>query len=109
MSSYCVVCRTATGGTKLCPEHRACSPAEQLRVHLGRARAADMAFDHAWGQALQRIAWPHDTSHRREWKSILGDGKDMSTPKKMLASWRRAYEGEPSRLSESAPGLLAAA
>lgn len=53
------------------------SPAVQLRVHLARARAQGMPFERAWGTgfcdgwAFERVRWPHDTPHRRDWKAAL--------------------------------------
>jgi hypothetical protein len=47
------------------------SPAVQLRVLLIHARDRGFAFDEAWEWAWARIRWPHDTTHRREWKAVL--------------------------------------
>jgi hypothetical protein len=47
-----------------------------------------MDFEIAWRFAFARVRWPHDTTHRREWKRIIEDpaGRDV---------WRRAFELEP--------------
>jgi hypothetical protein len=69
---------------------RACqrSPAVQMRVLLMRARERGMTFDAAYSFAFARIRWPHDTSHRREWKVVLADPAGVQT-------WREAYERTP--------------
>jgi hypothetical protein len=42
-----------------------------LWVLLIHARDRGFAFDEAWEWAWARIRWPHDTTHRREWKAVL--------------------------------------
>lgn len=79
------------------------SPAVQMRVLLERARDRLMPFDEAWVWAIGeqfvredklidfrggRVRWPHDTTHRIEWKQILGSRKDREV-------WRRSYLRQP--------------
>lgn len=70
------------------------SPAEQLRVHLERDRERGVAFEVAYSSVLDedagRIAWPHNTTHRREWKAILDSPRQREV-------WRAAFENEPVR------------
>lgn len=49
------------------------------------SKAAGVEFDRAWRSAYGRINWPHDTDHRREWKSALAVTR---------VSWRSAYVDE---------------
>lgn len=64
------------------------SPAVQMRVLLGRAREHGMSFDVAWEFSWQRIRWPHDTTHRREWKAILSDASSLEV-------WRASFDRQP--------------
>ncbi len=64
------------------------SPAVQMRVLLERARERDMNFDEAWDFAFARIRWPHDTTHRREWKDIFRSVKSRRV-------WRSCFERQP--------------
>lgn len=64
-------------------------PAVQMRILLAHARANFYAFDEAWRFAWDRIRWPHDTTHRREWKMVLPERRPPE-------AWRSAYAGEPS-------------
>jgi hypothetical protein len=70
------------------------SPAVQLRRYLTEARAMCLPFSEAWPWALRKVKWPHDTEHRREWKAILGDGKEVETPRDTLRAWGSAYRRE---------------
>lgn len=65
------------------------SPAVQLRVLLEHGRDRDMSFELAWEFAWTRIRWPHDTTHRREWKAVL-EQRDTRRV------WQAAYNREPS-------------
>lgn len=60
------------------------SPAVQMRLSLERARGYDRDFDQAWDSAFANVRWPHDTTHRREWKGILDDPNTKEI-------WRSAY------------------
>jgi hypothetical protein len=51
------------------------SPAAQLRRLLIAAREQGLLFEEVWEPCLRQVRWPHDTTHRHEWKAILGDGK----------------------------------
>lgn len=84
------------------------SPAVQLRLLLAEARSSELEFEHAWGQALRCVKWPHDTSHRIEWKQILGDGKDYTTPAKTFEAWRGAYYREVPTRNQTTLSLIAA-
>ena len=53
---------------------------------LAASRRAAVPFDVAWKKALRRVAWPHDTEHRRAWHRVLVETRD---------AWRAAYEREP--------------
>lgn len=61
------------------------SPAEQLNWLLSRSKHWGTDFDLAWKSAWKHIVWPHDTSHRQQWKDTLLAEREM---------WRRAYEGQ---------------
>lgn len=83
---------------------RAClrSPATQMRVLLARSRARGVTFERAYHLALnERIRWPHDTTHRKEWKATLGYVEEDSSPleqaraARQIALWRAAYYREP--------------
>lgn len=63
------------------------SPAVQLRALLNVSRKNDVEFEEAWSLALSRVRWPHDTVHRREWKTVL------EAPSAREA-WRTAYAGQ---------------
>lgn len=78
------------------------SPAVQLRVALALARKGGFDFDTAWASAFASIRWPHDTTHRREWKKIL------SAPETVEA-WRAAYEREACASRQLAMARLVAA
>ena len=78
------------------------SPAIQLRVTLGRARANGREFEDAWEFAFANVRWPHDTTHRREWKDIL------SAPETVEA-WKLAFYNEPCVPRQLAVARLVAA
>lgn len=78
------------------------SPAVQLRIKLKRARAYGQDFDTAWEAAFENIRWPHDTTHRREWKAILGDPLAKEV-------WRAAFHHEEIDYRERAVARLIAA
>lgn len=64
------------------------SPAVQMRVLLEYARVRDLTFAEAWEFSFVRIRWPHDTTHRREWKAILRQPSQRRV-------WESAYNREP--------------
>ena len=73
-------------------------PSEQMRILLGKARALDKDFESAHSFAFSRIRWPHDTTHRREWKALLGDydaAREVNVRReevtRQLEIWRSAY------------------
>lgn len=78
------------------------SPAVQLRIKLRRARECGATFEDAWEAAYENIRWPHDTTHRREWKAILGDPDAREV-------WKAAYHGEDINYRELALARLIAA
>ena len=75
------------------------NPAVQVCVLLARARLQALEFDRAWLYALGcepggepvgtggLVRWPHDTDHRREWKSVFADGE-------VVGAWGSAYRHE---------------
>ena len=87
------------------------SPAVQLRHLLAFGRANRWTFDSAWRWSFERIKWPHDTSHRQEWKAILGVLHDDPgvMPARQRDVWRRAYEQSPATVADSSVGKLIAA
>ena len=71
-----------------------------MRVFLLKARAMDKPFEEAHEFAFERIRWPHDTQHRREWKALLGDyesAREVNVRREEVTQqielWRAAYEG----------------
>lgn len=73
-------------------------PSEQMRILLGKARALNKDFDAAHEFAFSRIRWPHDTTHRREWKALLGDydaAREVNVRReevtRQIEIWRSAY------------------
>jgi hypothetical protein len=73
------------------------TPAVQLRCALERAREYGRDFDDAWESAVAHIRWPHDTTHRREWKEILGVEDQWGRPLddcEVREVWRAAYNRE---------------
>jgi len=52
-------------------DHRTGTPSEQLSADLERMRLAGVPWPRAWEVAFDRIKWPHDTAHRRQWKAVL--------------------------------------
>lgn len=77
--------------------HGPVPPPVQLRVLLKFARDHDWEFEVAWKYSFERIRWNHDTTHRREYKAILGENATdpASEPVKQRAMWRAAYERIP--------------
>lgn len=78
------------------------SPAVQLRARLQEARVEGMEFEEAWPWAFKRVKWPHDTTHRVEWKAVLGDpasaqrvGMAPGQAAKQVRAWRACYLREP--------------
>lgn len=61
------------------------SPATQMREMLVRSRRSGVGFERAWESAFERIRWPHDTTHRNDWKDQLEADREQ---------WRVAYERE---------------
>jgi ABC-type oligopeptide transport system substrate-binding subunit len=73
-------------------------PSEQMRVLLDKARSLNKEFDAAYEFAFSRIRWPHDTTHRREWKALLGDyesAREVNVRREEVSQqieiWRSAY------------------
>ena len=73
-------------------------PSEQMRELLVNARALQKNFDDAYEFAFSRIRWPHDTTHRREWKALLGDydsAREVNVRReevtRQMEIWRAAY------------------
>lgn len=64
------------------------SPHVQLRHALQEAKARALTFDDAWAWAMRQIIWPHDTTHRQQWRRAL-----LST----RSEWRACYCNEPTR------------
>lgn len=62
-------------------------PDQQIRVMLAASKKAGVPFDRAWASAYSRVSWPHDTTHRREWKDTLECA---------MTVWRSAYEDSTS-------------
>lgn len=98
----------------LVAELRGCgpvSPAIQMRKLLAFGRARGWEFETAWRWSWERVRWPHDTTHRLEWKAILGacPEDDRSVPMVQRQSWRCAYEREEQSRRERSVGLLVAA
>lgn len=87
------------------------SPAVQMRTLLAACRTRDWDFELAWRWSWERVRWPHDTAHRLEWKSILGETPTdpRRVPVRQRAVWRAAYEGMEASRHEVAAGRLVAA
>jgi hypothetical protein len=87
------------------------SPAIQFRKLLQYGRQRDWPFETAWRWSFERVKWPHDTTHRKEWKAVLGDRHDdpRPVPTKQREAWRSAYEGAAQSPKEQSVGLLVAA
>lgn len=75
------------------------SPPTQMREMLAASRKSNVPFEHAWVSAFAHVRWPHDTTHRNEWKDELEASKE---------DWRQAYErqGKPNRALMSLYALL---
>lgn len=95
--AFCAMCGSPSGNSRLCPRHKSCSPAEQLRHHLANARNGAVGFEKAWDAAWCRLAWPHDTTHRREWKATLEESRGL---------WECSYEGIGERRLRVVPAPL---
>jgi hypothetical protein len=67
------------------PQHP--EPPVQLRRLLEVSRRQHLTFDEAWEAAFRpgRIRWPHDTTHRRQWKAIIAAQREV---------WEGAYFAE---------------
>jgi len=51
---------------------RGITPAEQIRVLLGRKKAAGITdWSRVWPWAVDRVRWPHDREERHEWKRTI--------------------------------------
>jgi hypothetical protein len=87
------------------------SPAVQFRKLLEYGRERDWPFETAWRWAYERVRWPHDTTHRREWKKVLGESPDdpRKTPVQQREAWRSAYERRSQSPREQSAGMLVAA
>jgi hypothetical protein len=87
------------------------SPAVQMRTLLAFGKERGWTFETAWRWSFERVKFPHDTTHRRGWKEILGE--DPTDPRKLpsaqRAAWRRAYENEAATRRERSVGVFVAA
>lgn len=72
-------------------------PAVQMREFLLLLREQGAEFDEAWRVAFERVKWPHDTVHRREWKAILEQSRE---------TWERAFDLVPPSRAERKLGRL---
>jgi hypothetical protein len=72
-----------------------------MRLALERARTYERDFDEAWDSCFGLVRWPHDTTHRREWKAILADERTK-------AVWRSAYYKTEAPSRQRAVGRIAA-
>jgi hypothetical protein len=84
------------------------SPAVQMRKLLAFGKERDWAFETAWRWSFERIKFPHDTTHRRGWKEILGEGPldPRPMPSRQRDAWRRAYENSPALQREASVSVL---
>lgn len=91
--------------------HGPVSPAIQFRKLLEYGRERGWPFETAWRWSYERVRWPHDTTHRREWKKILGESHDdqRRTPTQQREAWQSAYERTEPSTKEQSVGLLVAA
>lgn len=91
--------------------HGPLSPAVQFRHLLEYGRERDWPFPVAWRWSYERVRWPHDTTHRKEWKRILGESHDddRRTPTEQREAWRSAYERVEQTRRERSVGVLVAA
>jgi hypothetical protein len=64
-------------------------PPTQLRELLTSARREGKSFELAWSIAMRQVKWPYDTTHRREWKAVLEDGRLV-----WMACYERREVGE---------------
>jgi hypothetical protein len=87
------------------------SPAVQMRKLLAYGRERGWEFEAAWRWAFERVRWPHDTTHRLEWKGVLGRSHDdpKPIPSAQREAWRSAYERQTQSTREQSVGLLVAA
>lgn len=87
------------------------SPAVQFRRLLVYGRERGWSFETSWRWAYERVRWPHDTTHRKEWKGILGESHDdpRANPVKQREAWQSAYEGASQSDREHSVGMLVAA
>jgi hypothetical protein len=83
------------------PPVRRPPPPAQLRVALAYLRCEGYLFDDAWPLALKRVVWPHDTTHRRQWREAL---------RATRPEWEACYAGLETRTGmffrDFPPGLL---
>lgn len=88
--------------------HGPVSPAVQFRRLLECGRERGWAFETAWRWSYERVRWPHDTTHRREWKRVLGDSPTdpRRIPTEQRRVWQAAYERVEQSPRERAAGLL---
>lgn len=84
------------------------SPAVQMRKLLEFGRQRDWPFETAWRWSYERVKWPHDTGHRKEWKAILGESATDSRPmvERQRQAWRSAYVREPADRRHASVGRL---
>jgi len=55
---------------------------------LATMRSLGFAFEDAWEKAWAEVIWPHDTAHRRQWKSACLWARE---------EYRAAYELMPTK------------
>ena len=87
------------------------SPAIQMRKLLVFGREHGWEFELAWRWSYERVKFPHDTTHRREWKQVLGERHDdaRAIPTLQRDAWHSAYDRLPQTPRERSVGLLIAA
>src|SRR4051812_19193343 len=91
------------------------SPPVQLRGLLAECREDGLDFESAWelctgrmvplpdgtrGLVGGQLRWPHDTTHRKEWKDILASPASRCV-------WRAAYYREPVTTTDQVLSSLA--
>lgn len=68
-------------------------PVAQVVAHLADAKARGISADHfdrLFSDALRAVVWPHDTTHRQQWREAIDEARE-----EMLA----AYEGRETRVA----------
>jgi hypothetical protein len=59
-------------------------PPVQFRQSIAYCRRLGWAFAIAWDEAWKACKWPHDTTHRRDWKVAMEETR---------GEWEAAYVG----------------